>query len=55
VIADSAQVFYEMLVSPLSERERLWQEYIRFGELFGMPREAAPPPTPSSAPTSRGS
>src|SRR5262249_17067845 len=21
----------------------LWQDYIRFGELFGMPREAAPP------------
>ena len=26
-----------------SDREVLWQEYIRFAELFGMPREAAPP------------
>ncbi len=44
VIADSAQVFYEMLVRPLDpdERESLWQEYIRFGVLFGMPREVAP-------------
>ena len=35
---------YEALVRPLSgdEREGLWQDYIRFGELFGMPREAAP-------------
>jgi uncharacterized protein (DUF2236 family) len=24
------------------EREALWQDYLRFGELFGMPREAAP-------------
>jgi uncharacterized protein (DUF2236 family) len=45
VIADSAQVFYEMLVAPLepAEREDLWQDYIRFGELFGMPRDVAPP------------
>jgi uncharacterized protein (DUF2236 family) len=45
VIADSAQYFYELLVARLSpaEREALWQDYIRFGELFGMPREAAPP------------
>jgi uncharacterized protein (DUF2236 family) len=44
VIADSAQYFYERLVKPLSggEREALWQDYIRFAELFGMPREAAP-------------
>jgi uncharacterized protein (DUF2236 family) len=44
VIADSAQYFYELLVGSLSaaERELLWQDYIRFGELFGMPREAAP-------------
>lgn len=45
VIADSAQSFYELLVRRLNphEREALWQDYIRFGELFGMPREAAPP------------
>ena len=44
VIADSAQYFYELLVRPLSAREReaLWQDYIGFGELFGMPREAVP-------------
>jgi uncharacterized protein (DUF2236 family) len=44
VIADSAQTFYELLVRRLTdgEREALWQDYIRFGELFGMPREAAP-------------
>src|SRR5437764_9008525 len=45
VIADSAQTFYELLVRRLSdgEREALWQDYIRFAELFGMPREVAPP------------
>jgi uncharacterized protein (DUF2236 family) len=44
VIADSAQVFYELFVAPLSaaDRDRLWGEYVRFGELFGMPRDAAP-------------
>ena len=44
VIADSAQYFYELLVRPLSAREReaLWQDYIRFGELFGMPRATVP-------------
>jgi uncharacterized protein (DUF2236 family) len=44
VIADSAQWFYERLVRPLSdaEREALWQEYIRFGELFKLPRTAMP-------------
>jgi uncharacterized protein (DUF2236 family) len=45
VIADSAQCFYELLVRPLSEpeREALWQDYVYFAELFGMPRDAAPP------------
>jgi uncharacterized protein (DUF2236 family) len=45
VIADSAQCFYELLVRRLSveERDALWQDYIRFAELFGMPRSAAPP------------
>jgi uncharacterized protein (DUF2236 family) len=44
VIADSAEVFYELFVAPLSgpDRDRLWAEYVRFGELFGMPREVAP-------------
>jgi uncharacterized protein (DUF2236 family) len=44
VIADSARFFYELLVRPLSgdERDALWEDYVRFGELFGMPREVAP-------------
>jgi uncharacterized protein (DUF2236 family) len=44
VIADSAQCFYELLIARLTdaEREALWQDYIRFGELFGMPSSAAP-------------
>ncbi|MDQ6605129.1 MAG: DUF2236 domain-containing protein [Actinomycetota bacterium] len=44
VIADSAQFFYELFVGQLSaqERDALWAEYVRFAELFGMPREAAP-------------
>lgn len=48
VIADSAQWFYERLVRPLSdgEREALWQDYIRFAELFRAPRESLPPTYP---------
>jgi uncharacterized protein (DUF2236 family) len=48
VIADSGPFFYELFVAPLSpaEREQLWQDYVRFGELFGMPREVAPPTYP---------
>ena len=48
VMADSAQCFYELLVRRLdaSEREALWQDYVRFAELFGMPRDAAPPSYP---------
>jgi uncharacterized protein (DUF2236 family) len=44
VIADSGRAIYEIMVRRLSdgEREALWQDYIRFGELFGMPREVAP-------------
>jgi uncharacterized protein (DUF2236 family) len=44
VIADSAQRFFELFIRRLrdEERESLWQDYIRFAELFGMPREAAP-------------
>ena len=43
-IADSGQVVYERLVRPLSgpEREALWEDYKRFGELFGMPRSVMP-------------
>jgi uncharacterized protein (DUF2236 family) len=45
VIADSAEWFYDRLVGRLSgdEREALWQDYLRFAELFKMPRSAAPP------------
>jgi uncharacterized protein (DUF2236 family) len=44
VIADSAEAFYETLVRRLepAEKEALWRDYVRFGELFGMPRDAAP-------------
>lgn len=45
VMADSAEHFYELFVRRLepAEREALWRDYIRFAELFGMPRKAAPP------------
>jgi uncharacterized protein (DUF2236 family) len=45
VIADSGRAMYETLVRPLAEgeREALWRDYVRFGELFGLPREAVPP------------
>jgi uncharacterized protein (DUF2236 family) len=44
VIADSGREMYETLVRPLSEdeRESLWQDYVRFGELFGLPRSEVP-------------
>lgn len=44
VTFDSAQHFYELLVRRLSddERESLWQDYRRFGALFGMPLRVAP-------------
>jgi uncharacterized protein (DUF2236 family) len=44
VIADSGRAMYETMVRPLSdeEREALWQDYVRFGELFLLPREAVP-------------
>jgi len=44
VIADSGRAMYETMVRPLGEgeREALWQDYVRFGELFGLPREAVP-------------
>jgi uncharacterized protein (DUF2236 family) len=42
---DSAQVLYEAFVRQLSagERDQLYAEYLTWGELFGMPREAMPP------------
>jgi uncharacterized protein (DUF2236 family) len=45
VIADSAEWFYEHLVRPFAaaEHEALWQDYIRFAELFQTPRAAIPP------------
>jgi uncharacterized protein (DUF2236 family) len=44
VIADSGRELYETMVRPLSEveREALWQDYVRFGELFGLPRGEVP-------------
>ncbi|HXR31754.1 MAG TPA: oxygenase MpaB family protein [Solirubrobacterales bacterium] len=44
VIADSGRAMYETMVRPLSadEREALWQDYVRFGELFGLPRNEVP-------------
>ena len=44
VIADSGRAMYETMARPLSEgeREALWQDYARFGELFLLPREAVP-------------
>lgn len=44
VIADSAEAFFETFVRPLddSEKDALWRDYVRFGELFGMPAAAAP-------------
>jgi uncharacterized protein (DUF2236 family) len=44
VIADSGRAMYESLVRPLSEveREELWQDYARFGELFGLPSGEVP-------------
>ena len=44
VTAESALCCYELFVRRLSaaERESFWQDYLQFGELFGMPRSAAP-------------
>lgn len=41
---ESAEVMYDLLVKRLTdgEREGLYQDYVRWGELFGMPRAAAP-------------
>ena len=44
VIADSGREMYETLVRPLDpdEREALWRDYVRFGELFGLPAGEVP-------------
>jgi uncharacterized protein (DUF2236 family) len=44
VIADSGREMYETMVRPLSEGELedLWQDYVRFGELFGLPPSEVP-------------
>ncbi|WP_067698488.1 oxygenase MpaB family protein [Nocardia jejuensis] len=41
---DSAEAMHDLLVRRLTdgEREGLYQDYVRWGELFGMPRSAAP-------------
>ncbi|WP_405489502.1 oxygenase MpaB family protein [Nocardia sp. NBC_00511] len=41
---DSAEVMHDLLVRRLTatEREALYLDYVRWGELFGMPRTAAP-------------
>ncbi|MFG1794096.1 oxygenase MpaB family protein [Nocardia sp. NPDC049149] len=41
---DSAEVMYDLLVRTMTdgEREGLYQDYVRWAELFGMPRDAAP-------------
>ncbi|WP_054815699.1 oxygenase MpaB family protein [Nocardia arizonensis] len=41
---DSAEVMHDLLVRTLTdgEREGLYQDYVRWGELFGMPADAAP-------------
>ena len=44
VIADSGRAMYEALVAPLEEgeREALWRDYVRFGELFGLSSREVP-------------
>ena len=44
VIADSGRAMYETMVRALNEAERedLWQDYVRFGELFGLPASEVP-------------
>ncbi|MFC6009569.1 oxygenase MpaB family protein [Nocardia lasii] len=46
---DSAEAMYDRLVRDLTstEREDLYQDYVRWAELFGMPRSAAPADYPS--------
>jgi uncharacterized protein (DUF2236 family) len=45
-LADSALAVYRSFVAPLADpaqRERFWTDYLLMGELFGLPREEAPP------------
>ncbi|MFC6152394.1 oxygenase MpaB family protein [Nocardioides yefusunii] len=44
VLADSSRRSFEAFVRPLDtdERDALWQDWITFGTLFGMPRDVAP-------------
>ena len=44
VAAESSARFYELLVRPMGhgERDAFWADWVRFGELFGMPRDVAP-------------
>jgi uncharacterized protein (DUF2236 family) len=44
VAAESAARFYELFVRRLDEDEldSFWEDWVRFGELFGMPRDVAP-------------
>ncbi|HEY5977984.1 MAG TPA: oxygenase MpaB family protein [Solirubrobacterales bacterium] len=44
VIADSGRAMYETMVRRLDEDEleSLWQDYVRFGELFGLPASEVP-------------
>jgi uncharacterized protein (DUF2236 family) len=51
VIADSGRAMYEAMVRPLGpgELEALWQDYVRFGELFGLPRTEVPATYPEFA------
>ncbi|MFI8976226.1 oxygenase MpaB family protein [Nocardia asteroides] len=46
---DSAEAMHDQLVRELTttEREDLYQDYVRWGELFGMPRAAAPADYPA--------
>jgi uncharacterized protein (DUF2236 family) len=45
VLAESSRVAFETLVRPLTagEKDDLWADWVRFGELFGMPAAVAPP------------
>ena len=44
VAADSSARFYELLVRRMGDDEldHYWADWVRFGELFGMPRDVAP-------------
>jgi uncharacterized protein (DUF2236 family) len=48
-LADSSAWFYERLVKPLNtdEGEALWRDWMRFGELFGLPRAHMPASYPA--------